>query len=517
MPACVTTPRTRAPSSSNPSAFCCSSVRFGSASSSSRTARLYSARSAWARVARTAGPLLPFKRAEVDTGAIDGARHGAAERVDLFGQVPFADAADGRVAAHLAQRFEVLRQQQRAHAHAGRGQRGLGAGVAAADDDATIAGRIVHRVVILGGAAPRWPPRFPGHDAGKPTASCANMRRYAHSPAAGAGSPPARTRPRPAAVPALSLAQDLGWPGAGRCRLAAESLPAAYARCGTLEVPLDPAAPDGPTIELFVARLGGFSAEPRPDPLLLIAGGPGQSTVDFYLQLRGAFEPRAATATSSSSTSAARAARPRASPATCPTICRSIRPAPEQLEPRHRRLRRASSSTTRVSTRLRWPCRTSSACARRSASSSGTSTASRTARASRSITCAATRSACASVVLDGVVPPPLALGPDVAREAQRALEQIFARCAADAGCGARFAALPATVRRSARAPRRRRGRRDRPAADQRARAAHAGPLHELQRRDRSAAARADQRSARRQLRAARGPGAHACCASCPSR
>ena len=49
-----------------------------------------------------------------------------------------------------------------------------------------------------------------------------------------------------------------------------------------------------------------------------------------------------------------------------------------------------------------------------------------------------------SVVLDGVVPPPLALGPDVAREAQRALEQIFARCArATARSAARqFAGLP---------------------------------------------------------------------------
>jgi pimeloyl-ACP methyl ester carboxylesterase len=47
-----------------------------------------------------------------------------------------------------------------------------------------------------------------------------------------------------------------------------------------------------------------------------------------------------------------------------------------------------------------------------------------------------------SVVLDGVVPPPLALGPDVAREAQRALEQIFGRCAEDSGCAARFASLP---------------------------------------------------------------------------
>jgi len=47
-----------------------------------------------------------------------------------------------------------------------------------------------------------------------------------------------------------------------------------------------------------------------------------------------------------------------------------------------------------------------------------------------------------AVVLDGVVPAELALGPDVAREAQRALEQIFARCAADSGCNSRFAALP---------------------------------------------------------------------------
>jgi pimeloyl-ACP methyl ester carboxylesterase len=52
-----------------------------------------------------------------------------------------------------------------------------------------------------------------------------------------------------------------------------------------------------------------------------------------------------------------------------------------------------------------------------------------------------------SVVLDGVVPPPLALGPDVAREAQRALEQIFERCATDAKCGERFGDLGTTFSR----------------------------------------------------------------------
>ena len=75
-----------------------------------------------------------------------------------------------------------------------------------------------------------------------------------------------------------------------RCRLEAQGVPAVFGRCGTLVVPENPAAPNGPTVEVFVARIGALSATPKPDPLLLIAGGPGQSTVDFYLQLRGAFE-----------------------------------------------------------------------------------------------------------------------------------------------------------------------------------------------------------------------------------
>ena len=62
-------------------------------------------------------------------------RHRAAERVDLLDQVALADAADRRVAAHLPERLDVVRQQQRARAHARRRQRGLGAGVAAADHD----------------------------------------------------------------------------------------------------------------------------------------------------------------------------------------------------------------------------------------------------------------------------------------------------------------------------------------------------------------------------------------------
>jgi pimeloyl-ACP methyl ester carboxylesterase len=49
-----------------------------------------------------------------------------------------------------------------------------------------------------------------------------------------------------------------------------------------------------------------------------------------------------------------------------------------------------------------------------------------------------------SVVLDGVAPPDWALGETAGRDAQRALDAIFARCAADAECGRAFPDLPAS-------------------------------------------------------------------------
>ena len=73
--------------------------------------------------------------AELDAGLVRRERHGAAQRIDLLDQMALADAADGRVAAHLAERLDVVGEQQRAPPHAGGRERGLGAGVAAADHD----------------------------------------------------------------------------------------------------------------------------------------------------------------------------------------------------------------------------------------------------------------------------------------------------------------------------------------------------------------------------------------------
>ena len=80
-------------------------------------------------------PLARIEDAELDAGLVGGDRHRAAQRVDLLDEVPLADAADRRVARHLPERLDVVRQQQRAPAHARAGERGLGAGMAAADDD----------------------------------------------------------------------------------------------------------------------------------------------------------------------------------------------------------------------------------------------------------------------------------------------------------------------------------------------------------------------------------------------
>lgn len=87
-------------------------------------------------------------------------------------------------------------------------------------------------------------------------------------------------------------------PAAGRadlaergCRLESGSLPAAFAQCATLDVPLDREDPTGARLALAVARIPALTATPAPDPLLLINGGPGGSGIDLYLQARAAFEP----------------------------------------------------------------------------------------------------------------------------------------------------------------------------------------------------------------------------------
>lgn len=241
-------------------------------------------------------------------------------------------------------------------------------------------------------------------------------------------------RAAPVAAQADPLANE-------RCRLLADGVPAAFARCGTIAVPLDPTAPAGPTIDLFVARVAALSAEPRPDPLVLIAGGPGQSTVDFYLQLRGAFEgarrdrdivlvDQRGTGRSAEGFECDVPDDFAAETADETAVVALIEACRTGLEhdPRFYTTSVAVIDLERVRAALgieQWNVY-------------GVSYGTRVAQHYLRRFPERTR----SVVLDGVVPPDLALGPDVAREAQRALEQIFVRCSEDPDCSTRFDALP---------------------------------------------------------------------------
>ncbi|GAB4198004.1 MAG: hypothetical protein OHK0022_16740 [Roseiflexaceae bacterium] len=55
--------------------------------------------------------------------------------------------------------------------------------------------------------------------------------------------------------------------------------------CGYLTVPEEHANPSGPTIKLAVAVIRSTATNPAPDPLVMMQGGPGGSTLDLFVQL----------------------------------------------------------------------------------------------------------------------------------------------------------------------------------------------------------------------------------------
>jgi len=61
------------------------------------------------------------------------------------------------------------------------------------------------------------------------------------------------------------------------------------ATCATLSVPLDHDEPDGPSIDLRVARLVAQTNKPKDDVFTLIAGGPGQSATESFPSVAYAF------------------------------------------------------------------------------------------------------------------------------------------------------------------------------------------------------------------------------------
>ena len=76
------------------------------------------------------------------------------------------------------------------------------------------------------------------------------------------------------------------WRSASALRLEPCELPGTSepARCGSLEVYENRAARSGRRIPVRVAVFPAKSTTPAPDPLFILAGGPGQSAVEFAVR-----------------------------------------------------------------------------------------------------------------------------------------------------------------------------------------------------------------------------------------
>lgn len=97
--------------------------------------------------------------------------------------------------------------------------------------------------------------------------------------------PGAPGAPSPQATPEQVRLGDVAFEP---CSLSAPMGAAVEARCATLAVPEDHANPDGRSIDLAVAWVES-SGSAQPDPVVMIAGGPGQSALESYPLLHRAF------------------------------------------------------------------------------------------------------------------------------------------------------------------------------------------------------------------------------------
>jgi len=221
------------------------------------------------------------------------------------------------------------------------------------------------------------------------------------------------------------------------CRISAGAgYPGIKARCGTFPRPLDPQDPDGEQIELRVAVVPALNLEPEPDPLVPFAGGPGGGSIQFYAAYFSAFEPvrRDRDILLVDQRGTGDSAR-----MDCPVEDEMIdgqfsdemtleftQACLDQLphDPRFFTTSVAVADLEALRQALGYPV----------LNLLGTSYGTRVAQHFARRYPESTR----TVVLDGVVPPQVPLGPDIALEAQRAVDEIFARCAEDSICNEHF-------------------------------------------------------------------------------
>jgi len=221
------------------------------------------------------------------------------------------------------------------------------------------------------------------------------------------------------------------------CRIrAAAGFPGIKARCGNLERPENPADPDSPGLQLRVAVVPALSLEPEPDPFVPIAGGPGQSTIEFYAGVASAFEDVRRTR---DIVLLDQRGTGKSAPLTC-DIDEDI------IEGRYSREQTIEQTRTCLASLPHDPRYFTTSVAvqdlealRQALGYSrfnvyGVSYGTRVAQHFLRRYPGSTR----TVIIDGVAPPQIALGPAIAIESQNSLDAVFERCAEDEACNERF-------------------------------------------------------------------------------
>jgi pimeloyl-ACP methyl ester carboxylesterase len=224
------------------------------------------------------------------------------------------------------------------------------------------------------------------------------------------------------------------------CRISAgPGYPGIKARCGILLRPLNPADPGSQLIDLNVAVVPALSLEPEPDPFVPIAGGPGQASTQFYAAQAAAFEDirrkRDIVLVDQRGTGQSAAMHCDASDELTGTTVSDEQILAETRKCLDSLPYDSRYFTTSVAVQDLEALRTALGYTQFNVYgvSYGTRVAQQFARRyPQSVR---------SVILDGVVPPQLALGPAIASEAQRALNVIFDRCRESDACNARFPEL----------------------------------------------------------------------------
>jgi pimeloyl-ACP methyl ester carboxylesterase len=230
------------------------------------------------------------------------------------------------------------------------------------------------------------------------------------------------------------------------CRLKSESANASVAaRCGTLVVPENRAEPKGKQVSLHVAVIPALRTQAEPDALFVLSGGPGQAASDFYVAMSQALvrvrRDRDIVLVDQRGTG-----RSNALNCPLPNDADLTETDPALVQDYTRKCLATLPGdprfyTTSIAVRDLEEVR--AALGYEQIDLYGVSYGTRVAQHYLRRYPQRVR----ALVLDGVVPPQLALGPHIPVEAQRALDALFARCANSAACNEAFPTLPEQFRR----------------------------------------------------------------------